>query len=287
MPEFLTAKHRKDLLAAGRFAQATQLSRKALRLYDQLGILTPHCSDRQTGYRYYSIDQIERACFIRMLRAMEMPLADVHRVLNAKTNEAAIQIVIDCQNEFETKASQVQSAYQKVLSYLKKEEIKMMIDISVKSIPACNAICLKKNITVPAFHQFIPEALERLFTSVKEAGVQVVGEPICFYYGPVNESDNGPVEICLPTQDSLDSGGGITFQQIPAHLAAIAYGTLEQNQYPAILDVWEAVMGWVYANKYSLDESVSCYEIWHEDHSISVAQPIQNYSRFGSVKVKI
>ena len=36
---------KKGYLAAGRFAQAAQLSRKALRLYDQLGILVPEYVD--------------------------------------------------------------------------------------------------------------------------------------------------------------------------------------------------------------------------------------------------
>ena len=57
---------RDGYLSMGRFAQAAQLSRKALRLYDQLGILVPDYVDPDSGYRYYSTAQFEQARFIRL-----------------------------------------------------------------------------------------------------------------------------------------------------------------------------------------------------------------------------
>ena len=38
----------------GRFAQVVGLSRKALRVYNELGILVPEHVDPQSGYRYYN-----------------------------------------------------------------------------------------------------------------------------------------------------------------------------------------------------------------------------------------
>jgi DNA-binding transcriptional MerR regulator len=42
-------KQPKDLLSIGTFASMTRLSIKALRLYDELGILQPLHTDPQTG----------------------------------------------------------------------------------------------------------------------------------------------------------------------------------------------------------------------------------------------
>ena len=41
-----------DLLPIGRFARATRLSVKALRHYDELGLLRPAFVDPSSGYRY-------------------------------------------------------------------------------------------------------------------------------------------------------------------------------------------------------------------------------------------
>ena len=67
---------RDNLLAIGTFANAAQLSLKALRLYAQLGILPPSYVDPDSGYRYYHADQLHRARLIRMLRQIDMPLDD-------------------------------------------------------------------------------------------------------------------------------------------------------------------------------------------------------------------
>src|SRR5512133_475842 len=71
----------KDLLSIGTFASLTRLSIKALRLYDELGILQPIQIDPQTGYRYYGPDQLPTARMIRNMRDMDMPLATIRRVL--------------------------------------------------------------------------------------------------------------------------------------------------------------------------------------------------------------
>jgi DNA-binding transcriptional MerR regulator len=45
----------KNLLPIGRFSQLTRLTIKALRLYDELGLLRPAYVDPDTAYRYYSL----------------------------------------------------------------------------------------------------------------------------------------------------------------------------------------------------------------------------------------
>ncbi|MFY9863288.1 MAG: MerR family transcriptional regulator, partial [Trebonia sp.] len=49
------------LLTIGEFARASRLSPKALRLYDELGLLRPVRVDEYSGYRYYSPDQLDQA----------------------------------------------------------------------------------------------------------------------------------------------------------------------------------------------------------------------------------
>jgi effector-binding domain-containing protein len=112
---------------------------------------------------------------------------------------------------------------------------------------------------------------------VKESGAQINGDPFCFYYGPVNESDNGPVEIGLPVSGELEPSGEMRVSDIPAHQAAIGTTPRDQSQYPEIIEAWDAVVAWIQENKYKLsDEPVCCYEIWHEDHTISIVQPFEN-----------
>ena len=68
------------LLTIGAFAAASRLSPKALRLYDELGLLSPARVDPVTGYRLYSPDQLERARLVAWLRRLGMPLARIKAV---------------------------------------------------------------------------------------------------------------------------------------------------------------------------------------------------------------
>src|SRR5262245_45284500 len=72
-----------ELMPIGRFARLTGLTVKALRHYDEVGLLRPVAVDPDTGYRSYSGDQVRRAETIRMLRRLELPLDDVVTLLES------------------------------------------------------------------------------------------------------------------------------------------------------------------------------------------------------------
>ncbi|CAL9477532.1 MerR family transcriptional regulator [Streptomyces sp. enrichment culture] len=68
------------LLTIGAFARAARLSAKALRRYDELGLLRPVRVDPCSGYRYYAPEQLERARLVAWLRRIGMPLARIGAV---------------------------------------------------------------------------------------------------------------------------------------------------------------------------------------------------------------
>jgi PPM family protein phosphatase len=79
-------------LTIGEFSRAARLTPKALRLYDELGLLRPVRVDEASGYRYYSPDQLERARLVAWLRRLGMPLAGIADVCDAPPAEAAALI---------------------------------------------------------------------------------------------------------------------------------------------------------------------------------------------------
>jgi DNA-binding transcriptional MerR regulator len=59
-----------ELITAGRFASATMLSAKALRLYADRGLLPPRVVDPANGYRYYGAEQVRTGWLIALLRSV-------------------------------------------------------------------------------------------------------------------------------------------------------------------------------------------------------------------------
>lgn len=79
-------------LSIGDFARATGLTPKALRLYDDLGLVRPVRVDPFNGYRWYGPDQIEPARLVADLRLIGMPLARIGAVLTTGPETAAAEI---------------------------------------------------------------------------------------------------------------------------------------------------------------------------------------------------
>ncbi|KRB96391.1 Cd(II)/Pb(II)-responsive transcriptional regulator [Hydrogenophaga sp. Root209] len=61
-------------------ARATGVDVETIRYYEKQGLL-PAPARRDNGYREYEVAHLERLSFIRHCRALDMPLADVNRLL--------------------------------------------------------------------------------------------------------------------------------------------------------------------------------------------------------------
>jgi protein phosphatase len=77
------------VLTIGEFARASRLSPKALRLYDELGLLRPAVVDPGNGYRRYAPEQLDRARLVAWLRRLGMPLATIRTVVEQAPADAA------------------------------------------------------------------------------------------------------------------------------------------------------------------------------------------------------
>ncbi|MCX5141362.1 protein phosphatase 2C domain-containing protein [Streptomyces sp. NBC_00338] len=80
------------LVTIGAFARLSRLSAKALRRYDELGLLAPALVDPVNGYRYYDPAQARTARLVAWLRRIGMPLARITRVIALEPGAAAAEI---------------------------------------------------------------------------------------------------------------------------------------------------------------------------------------------------
>ena len=78
-----------DLLTIGDFARQSGLTPKALRLYDDLGLLPPAEVDPSSGYRRYTSEQLAPARLVATLRLVGMPLSRIEEVLAARSSPAS------------------------------------------------------------------------------------------------------------------------------------------------------------------------------------------------------
>src|ERR1700733_3303793 len=79
-------------MSIGEFARRSRLSPKALRLYDELGLLRPARVDASSGYRFYAAAQLEPAPPGAAPRPARVPLAEIKAILGLGPEAAAARI---------------------------------------------------------------------------------------------------------------------------------------------------------------------------------------------------
>jgi DNA-binding transcriptional MerR regulator len=234
-----------DLVPIGRFSQATRLSPRALRLYDERGLLIPARVDADSGYRYYRLDQVETGRTIALLRAAGMPLEEI-RSFVADPSAARLEA-------YEASLGEELARRRRVLAYLRwslapKEE--SMFDVEIKQVPEQRYVSRSTRTHVDGLERFIVGSIDELVAEVERSG-----SPFVVYHGPVNEQEDGPVEVCVPTADGD--------RVLPAGEVASTKVPKSHHQFPEILEPYDAIWNWAKESGRELDGPPR--EIYHDD----------------------
>src|SRR5260370_18750347 len=95
------------MLKIGDFSKVSLVSVKALRYYDELGLLKPARVDALTGYRYYSASQLPRLNRILVLKDLGLSLQQIAHLLDQELTPD--QIFEDQDTRSEEHTSELQS----------------------------------------------------------------------------------------------------------------------------------------------------------------------------------
>jgi DNA-binding transcriptional MerR regulator len=210
-------------ISIGEFARRSRLSLKALRLYDERGVLVPSRVDQASGYRYYGTAQLEEARLVVMLRQLQLPLAAIKELLACDPAEAATRIA-----EHWRHAEAAHDARRGLADYLVSRlsgKKSVMYEVATREIPERSLLCLKRNVAEQEMWAFGKEfiAIMRERPLPKIEGRE--GAAFCIWWGLVNADGDGPIEWCkpVPTEqaESLASHyPELTLRTEPAHLEA-------------------------------------------------------------------
>ena len=64
-------------LKIGEIAKILGVTRKAILVYEEMGLLTPAVKDEASGYRYYTADNMTQIRAIRSLQTLGLSLAEI------------------------------------------------------------------------------------------------------------------------------------------------------------------------------------------------------------------
>ena len=131
-------------MSIGEFARRSRLSPKALRLYDELGLLEPARVDDDSGYRYYSASQLDRAQLIAALRQLQISLAEIKSIVDLEPDAAAVRIT-EHWNAIETQHTARRDLARYLIARMQGRR-HVMYEVATRDIPARSVLSVKRSV---------------------------------------------------------------------------------------------------------------------------------------------
>lgn len=236
------------MLAIGEFAGLTGLSVKALRHYDDKGVLRPAAVDEHSGYRRYAESQVRAGVEVRALRDAGVALPEVAAALSAGT---ASGVLAAHREQVVAQRAQEDRAHADAEVALRA----LRVPVEVVERAASAVFYVGQVIAVPVddaeglTDEHANDAFAALYQRARDAGL----EPSPAFWTTIRPGDRGQVELvcCWPTarQAEGDWGGpDIEAGVLPTRTELVATWSPENGEdlpvgytHPAVVALFEEV----------------------------------------------
>lgn len=232
------------MYAIGEFSKLTWISVKALRHYDEIGLLPPAFVDPESGYRYYSEEQIQTAALIRKLRRFQFPLKTIHEIL--ESDPARVVPILDCQIDLlernqETLIYTIRELkdfkHQYQENPMSKPEENSTFEYTIENSPELGIIAVRETTGVDQ----IGGMYSHLFEEAARHGIQPNGISGIRYFDEEFDRDHSDMEVFI----GVDRPNYI----IPS---AKCLKTVHQGPYSTLEDTYASMMQEIHRNDYQI-----------------------------------
>ena len=259
------------LYKIGMFAAMNHVTVKALRFYEEQGLLMPALIHPETGYRYYTLSQMAVLHQITALKLAGFTLEEIADINSGADEEA---VLLKKKAELLAKVADLTRQIAVVDSYLSKKKTRLSAPVLIKTIPE----------TTVAFMRIRLESYDRLFDRMPEmgalmekAGCTCALPEYCFtgYLEPGYKDEDILVEICESVVEAKKETGELHFKALPEIQAACIF---HKGSYRTFPESYEAVLRYIEENGYEIAGEIrESYidGVWNQDDESDWLSEIQ------------
>ena len=241
------------MLPIGRFSQVCKLSVRTLRRYDADELLVPAFVDAATGRRLYSPAQVDEARLIRLLRDLDVPLADVRGLLAERDPATARVALAAHRTRIAGQLAHAQAVLTELDGLLTDPEPVISAQVRRRTVPEQLALTARTRTTLADLPAAFGAALGRVERLLHEQVGRRTGPTFAIYHGEEFDPDAMDLEIAVPVAGGLRVGDGINLQPLPA---ADAVSTVHAGPYERIGDAYRSLACWAAAHDCDLGTPV-------------------------------
>jgi DNA-binding transcriptional MerR regulator len=243
----------RNVLKIGEFARVTQVSIATLRHYEKLGLLIPAGLDPETGYRYYSFDQLPRVNRLLALKDLGFSLEQIAQFLEEgfsleqlrgmfKLKQAQTQQMIDTEQARLTRIATR-------LCQIEQEGKMPAYEVLLKQIDAVLVASIR---AIVLLDDGLGQSYRNIVAYLDQQCVQQTEPTVFLLYSRSEQRDDGlyiDMETAIPLSVTLPGNEQITIRTLPAGLMA---STIHTGADLLLGQAYATLYRWMKDNSYQI-----------------------------------
>ena len=252
------------MLTIGEFSNICRVSTKTLRYYAEIGLILPDEINPKNGYRYYSIDQLERMLLINRLKDYCFSLEEIKLILdseeqidevlftalNKKKKEIAVKVqkFEDIMHQIDSDISNLRNG-KSIMSYMES------IDVRLVEIPMMYLLSIRKNVLEHEFSEEYGTCFGQLFRKMEEKKLTAAAPPMVLFHDDEYTPFGLDTEFAIPIKEYATG----TRDFCPG----LCLKTVVQGSYLQLSSVYARQIEW--AEREGYENSNALYEVYVTD----------------------
>lgn len=254
------------MLSIGEFSNICKVSPKALRYYAEIGLLLPEEINPETGYRYYSLDQLERMLFISRLKSYNFSLEEIKAILTSEEpqDEKLYLELTTKKKEIERQVREWERTLDQLhgdLSNLKQGRSIMSylegIDVQLVEVPVMRLLSVRKMVHESEFSQEYGNCFGKLFRQIADDNLTAAAPPMVLFHSGEFTPCGLDTEFAVPVKEYVT--GTRDFHP------KLCLKTVLHGPYSGLSSVYTRQRDW--AEKEGYEASDALYEVYVTDPS--------------------
>lgn len=233
------------LYKIGLFASMNHITVKALRYYDEQGLLKPAYIDEENNYRYYKLSQMSHLHQIMALRNMDFSIEEIKKIIEGESEK---ELLMKKKREILQKIAQLTAKLSQIESYLAEEEATTGKHVLIKKIPKVTVAAMEKTVaTYDALFDIMPQ----MAAEMERLGCECALPEYCFtnYLDEGYKEEEIRIQSCEAVTKKQADSELIKFIEFEAVKAACIF---HQGSYETLPMSYRIVLKFIEENGYEI-----------------------------------
>jgi DNA-binding transcriptional MerR regulator len=196
-------KHGESLFQIGEITKIMGVTRKTLLVFEEMGLLTPAVKDEESGYRYYSADNMTQIRAIRSLQSLGLTLKEVEQYYYDTEN---IDIYL-------ARLMELRASLDKNIQMLQVRAAKRG-DLTVRKTTLPRQVCYCRRYTCEDVSDAANKLRDTYIAAAHSGKMYMLGRMFTMRMSPA--TDKLDLMCCIPVTDDFDGPERTEFPETPA-----------------------------------------------------------------------